>query len=94
MEQSRENQNDNRRGLDNPAIVTRLFHILAVIGAILLTLDLFELRHLLFHKHVQYEVEHWFGFYPFFGFLAYSFIVFAGRVWRRVVMRKEEYYDD
>ena len=49
---------------------------------------------LLYHKHVNYEVEHWFGFYPLFGFLAYSFIVFAAHLWRRVVMRGEDYYGD
>ena len=94
MEQSRENRNDNRRGLDNPANVTRLFHLLAVLCAGLLILDLFDLRHLFYHKHVHYEVEHWFGFYPLYGFLAYSLIVFAGRIWRRVVRREEDYYDD
>lgn len=94
MNQPDGNQDDNRRGLDNPANLTRLFHLLAVVCAVLLILDLFDLSDLLYHKHANYEVEHWFGFYPLFGFLAYSFIVFAGHLWRRVVMRGEDYYGD
>lgn len=88
------NQDGKRRGLEDPANVNRLFHLLAVLCAVLLIFDLFDLRHLFYHKHVHYEVEHWFGFYPLFGFLAYSFIVLAGRIWRRVVMREEDYYGD
>lgn len=94
MNQRQDKENSRRRGLDNPANVTRLFHLLAVLCAALLIFDLFDLSGLLYHKHVHYEVEHWFGFYPLFGFLAYSFIVFAGHLWRRVVMRGEDYYGD
>jgi len=46
-----------------------------------------------YHKHIVFSPEGWFGFYAFFGFISYSFIVLAGWIWRRVVMRKEDYYD-
>jgi hypothetical protein len=45
-------------------------------------------------KHPHFPWEGWFAFFGAFGFLSYSFIVFAGRALRRAVMRKEGYYDE
>jgi hypothetical protein len=45
------------------------------------------------HRHAHYSVEGLYGFYALFGFIAYALIVGAGWLWRRIVLRKEDYYD-
>ena len=49
---------------------------------------------LFYHKHVHFGFEEWFGIYGFFGFLAFFFIVLAGKELRKVLMRDEDYYDE
>lgn len=44
-------------------------------------------------KHGHFAWEHWFAFTALFGFASYSFIVFAGRALRALVMRGEDYYE-
>ncbi len=44
-------------------------------------------------KHVETEVEHWFGFHAFFGLLACAVLVLLGKLLRRVISRSENYYD-
>lgn len=44
-------------------------------------------------KDVHVIYERWVAFFAAFGFLSYSFIVFAGKFWRKLVMREEDYYD-
>ncbi len=48
---------------------------------------------LMIEKHPHFAWEGWFAFFGIFGFASYSFIVYAGRALRSVVMRKEDYYD-
>lgn len=49
---------------------------------------------LLYHKHAYTEFEGWFGFHAWFGFIACVGLVLAAKVMRRVLMRREDYYDD
>lgn len=49
---------------------------------------------LLYHKHVHFGFEGWFGIYGFFGFAAFFFIVLVGKELRKLLMRPEDYYDD
>jgi hypothetical protein len=44
------------------------------------------------HPHVQYE--EWFNFYGFYGAVASLALLFISMVWRFLLMRPEEYYDD
>ena len=84
---------DKQAWLDRSENVTKLYRILIVVCVLLFLPDLMDLAGVVYHKHGHYDVEGWVGFYAIFGFLAYSFIVLAGWIWRRIVMREEGYYD-
>ena len=88
MEEEKSQAGDQHVGwLERPGSIKKLFVSLVVLSVLLILADLVD------HKHAHYAIEEWFGFYAIFGFIAYSFIVGAGWIWRRVVMRKEDYYD-
>ena len=44
--------------------------------------------------HGQFYVEHFYGFYAVYGFISYILLIFIAKLLRKVLMRKEEYYDD
>lgn len=44
--------------------------------------------------HPHFAVEGWKVFFAVYGFVAFAFIVLAGQHLRKLVMRKEEYYDE
>lgn len=46
-----------------------------------------------YHKHVEFTIESWFGFYGVYGFVGAFFLVLAAKQMRRVLMRPEDYYD-
>jgi hypothetical protein len=73
--------------LDNPRNVDRLAYAHYAVCAVLLALDLFV------PKHGPFAIEHIFGFYSFFGFVAYVALVLAAVGLRFVLMRPENYYD-
>jgi len=72
---------------DNPRNVTRLLRGFYLVCAILLILD-FAL-----HRHVIHSWENIPGFYAIFGFVACVLLVLIAKEMRKVVMRKEDYYD-
>ena len=85
--------NDSDRGwIERPGSTGKLYRLLLGICALLLALDLLDLLGV-FHKHIHHDAEGWLGFYSFFGFAAYAFIVGAGWVWRALVGRGPDYYD-
>jgi hypothetical protein len=51
------------------------------------------LADLFYTKHVHYAFENRFAFYGLFGFVACFFLVLAAKELRKVVMRREDYYD-
>lgn len=73
---------------DNPRNVKVLIYGLYVICGVLLILDFF------IHRHVEHALESWFGFYAFYGFVCCFFLVLAAKEMRKLVQRKEDYYDD
>ena len=73
--------------LDRPKNVTRIFYGLMGICAVLAVLGLF------IEAHGELAVQHFPVFYGLFGFIAFIFIVFAGKALRKLVMRDEDYYD-
>ena len=79
--------------LERGSSMTLLYRLLIVACLLLLLPDVLDLLGLGYHKHVHYAAERWFAFYGAFGFVAYSAIVGAGWIWRRVVMRDEDYYE-
>jgi hypothetical protein len=80
--------NDERAyWLDDPKNVDRLVRAFYGLCAVLMAIDVFV------PKHGPYAIEHWFGFYGWFGFLACVALVLAAKQLRRIVMRPEDYYD-
>ncbi len=69
----------------NVKLVLRVFYALC---AIVLLLDL------VYHRHVIHAWENLWGFYGLFGFLACVALVLIAKEMRKVVMRREDYYDD
>ncbi len=72
---------------DNPRNVSILKLSLYIICALLILLDF------ILHRHVLHEWEHITGFYAIFGFVAYLVIVQGANQLRKLVKRKEDYYD-
>jgi Na+/melibiose symporter-like transporter len=66
---------------------SRAFHAYAGVCVLLLLADL------VLHRHVEHALEGWFGFYAFYGFVACVTLVLVARGLRRVLMRREDYYD-
>ena len=77
----------DRRWLDEATNQTRLFYVLIAICVGLFGAD-FAIE-----RHAHFAAESVSGFYAVFGFVAYSAIVGAGWLWRRVVLRRQDYYD-
>ena len=80
--------NEPKRWLDYPQNVRKVYFSVWVVCALLLGLEL------LIEKHVETDVEHWFGFHGFFGLIACVALVLAAKQLRRVISRPENYYDD
>lgn len=80
--------NGRRAWLDNRRNIDRIVWSIYAICAALFLADWFV------PKHGPFAVEHWFGFYGVYAFIACVGLVFAAREIRRIVMRSEEYYDD
>ena len=79
---------ERKRWLDEPRNITRLVWALTAVCVALVIGDL------VYHKHVHFGFEAWFGLYGFFGFAAFFFIVLAGKYLRKILMRDEGYYDE
>ena len=45
------------------------------------------------HKHGEFHFEDWFGFHGMFGFVACVALVIAAKGLRRLLMRREDYYE-
>ena len=73
--------------LDEPRNVTRLVRTLYAVCGLLLLIDV------LVPKHGPFFIEHVFGFYGLFGFIACVVLVLVAKQLRRVLMRPEDYYD-
>lgn len=78
---------------DDPANVRRLLVVFWTVCGLLLLVDLAVHRHLSF-KHGELPMEGWFGFYPFYGFVACVLLVLIAKQMRKVLIRDEDYYDD
>lgn len=79
--------NERAYWLDQPDNVRLLVRILLLVCAALLMADLFV------HRHTHFGFEEWFGFYAWYGFLCYCFIVLSAKQLRRLIARRDDYYD-
>ena len=74
--------------LDSPANVDKLVRGFYAACALLLLIDVAV------PKHGPFAIEHAWGFYGIFGFVAcVALVLIAKEVLRRIVMRPEDYYD-
>ncbi len=79
---------DGRRyWLDEPKNVNKIFWGLVAACTLLVAIDLF------LHRHAHWDWEALPGFYGAVGFAAFWCIVIAGKHLRKILMRKEDYYD-
>jgi len=74
--------------LDEPSSRKKLIRRFSVFCVLLFFLDS------VYHKHVHFPIEKTFGFYAFFGFIGCVGIVLLAKELRKVLMRKENYYDE
>ncbi|HXV77934.1 MAG TPA: hypothetical protein VD788_16615 [Candidatus Polarisedimenticolaceae bacterium] len=74
--------------LDSPRNVTRLFYALLAVCLATVAIDPWFPA-----EHPHYVYERWIGFHGVFGFVVFVLIVLAGKQLRRLVGRKEDYYD-
>jgi purine-cytosine permease-like protein len=79
--------NDKKYWLDQPRNVNKIVYTLYTTCAVLFLADFF------YHKHAHFNFENWFGFYAWFGFVAYISIVMSAKLFRKIIKRKENYYD-
>lgn len=78
---------EKRYWLDDRGNVDRLVRTFYVVCAVLIVIDVFV------PKHGPFAIEHIFGFYAWFGFVACIALVLIAKQLRRVLMRSEGYYD-
>lgn len=74
--------------LERPGNLRRLLGWFYTACAVLLAVDL------VYHRHVIHRWEDLFGFYGVFGFVACTVLVLVAKQMRKVLMRREDYYDD
>lgn len=72
---------------DDPGNVKLLLRVFYALCAILIGVDFF------FHRHAVHPIEHWWGFYPLYGFVACVTLVLVAKEMRKVLMRDPDYYD-
>jgi hypothetical protein len=79
---------ERKHVFDNPRNVKRL---LWVFYACCLALFVFDG---VYHRHAETAWEGFFGFYAIYGFVACVLLVLIAKELRKVLMRREDYYDD
>ncbi len=82
----------NKHIFDNSRNVKRLIRGFFIVCFFLFILDFIIHRHLSFEED-SFPVEGWYGFYSVYGFVACVLLVLAAKLMRKVLMRKEDYYE-
>lgn len=78
---------ERRHWLDNSRNVDRVVWAIYGVCAFLFVIDIF------IPKHGPFGIEHVFGFYGVYGFVACVGLVIAAKTLRVILMRPEDYYD-
>lgn len=78
---------ENRRWLDEPANITRLWYALIGLCVISVICDFF------YHKHAEFDVENIPGMYGWWALIACGIMFFGAKLLRMITMRPEDYYD-
>ncbi len=72
---------------DNPKNVKRLRTGFFVALVLVLIAEAFV------DMHGEFTVDHFYGFYAVYGFISYVLLIFVAKGLRKIIMRKEDYYD-
>ena len=72
--------------IENPRITRFL-----IISFILICIGLF-ISDLFYKRHPHFGIDKLFGFYGIYGFIMFTFIIFASKVLRLLAMRTEKFY--
>ena len=78
---------ERKRFFDHPGNVRKVLRVFYVICAGLLLADF------VVHRHVVHEWEGLWGFYAGYGFVACVLLVLIAKEMRKLLMRREDYYD-
>ncbi len=78
---------EKKHMFDNPKNVQRVIRGLYIACAVVFAADFFV------HRHVDHPWESLFGFYGIYGFITFSILVLVSKELRKILMRKEDYYD-
>ena len=81
------NANEREYWLDKPSSVDLIIKIL-IAACIVVVLADFG-----YHKHGHFGFQGWFAFDAVFGFVAYVGLVNSAKGLRKLLMRREDYYD-
>lgn len=73
--------------LDKPSTLRLIIVTLVLVCIALVAVDFF------YHKHGHFDFEQWPGFYAWYGFLSYCLIVLSAKQLRKIIGRKEQYYE-
>lgn len=89
MNQHNENTDEQNKiyWLDKPGTLRLIIATLIISCIALFAVDFF------YHKHGHFEFEQWYGFYAWYGFLSYCLIVLSAKQLRKLIGRKEDYYE-
>ena len=79
--------NEKTWWLDDPRNVNKILWTLAAVCVVLVAFELVA------DRYGPFPVEHVFGFYAIFGFVASLVVVLLTRLLRPLVARREDYYD-
>jgi len=83
-------KHEKKDWLDRPRNVKRLIWTLVAVCALLLVLGLLPM----FKDHLHFGFEGWPGFYAVYGFVGFFLLVLTGWPLRKLLGRKDDYYDD
>jgi len=76
-----------RHIFDNPRNVKRVIYALYAACGISVVAEFFV------HRHVDHPWEALFGFYSVYGFVACVLLVLIAKEMRKILMRRDDYYD-
>lgn len=87
MESQKHDSNAEPGFFERTSTINGIFYGLLVICAGLVLADF------TYHKHAHYDFEDWPGFHAGFGFLAYVGLVLTATQLRKLLKRREDYYE-
>lgn len=79
---------------DRPEVIRWIIRALYIICVLLVVIDIFAVLHLGVERHIVNPLEKIPAYYPIYGFVGCVILVLIAREMRKVLMRKESYYDD